>query len=194
MGTAEIAPAGTRPIAVRGNPDLLRTMSFSTVAVDRAIISPRGGSCRGSGRAGRRTDGGSAQPDGAALQELRKIAGVGGRDVMLRQLVFGTPAANYCACTDAADIAVTACTTCTDPACALDLPGKRIASFQFGTAPPVFSPDNAYPARLRPSRAVPAIRASSPEGATNRDELGVYNLAAPTAVHGTEDRAGGCTA
>ncbi|WP_164066574.1 hypothetical protein, partial [Serratia marcescens] len=74
-------------------------------------------------------------------------------------------------------------TTCTDRACALTCPVRASgASFQFGTAPPVFSPDNAYPlpgfARLEPFPQNPRVIT---EGATNRDELGVYNLAVPTA-------------
>lgn len=119
-----------------------------------------------------------------------KIGGVGGRNVMLRQLVLGSPAANYCACTDAGDVATTACTSCTDPNCALTCPVRAAgASVQFGT-PPVFAPDNAYPlpgfARLEPFPANPRLITA---GATNRDELGAYNLAVPTARRAELDAA-----
>jgi len=118
----------------------------------------------------------------ARCKSCGKISGVGGSNVLLRHLVLGTPDTNYCSCTTASDSTVTACTTCTDPNCALTCPVRATGtSFQFGTAPPVFFPDNAYPlpdfARLEPYPANPRIIDT---GATNRDQLGAYNLAVPS--------------
>lgn len=112
-----------------------------------------------------------------------KVSGVGGKNVMLSHLVLGSPAGNYCTCTDSGEVTATACTTCTAADCALTCPVRAGgAGIQFGTAPPAFAPDNAYPlpgfARLEPSPANPRVITA---GATNRDELGAYNLAVPTA-------------
>jgi hypothetical protein len=114
-----------------------------------------------------------------------KISGVGGRNLFIRHLVLGAPDTDYCACTDAGDATTTVCKACTDPACRQTCPTSPLSlstHIEFGAAPPVFFDGNAWPlpdfARLEPYPANPRTIAA---GATNHDQLGVYNLAVPTA-------------
>ncbi len=118
-----------------------------------------------------------------------KLSGIGARHVMLRYLVLGTPIADYCVCTEPGDVSVT-----TDAANATAADAQLLQMLSAGTEflaqPPVFAADNAWPmpgfARLAPFPLNPrAITA----GASNRDELGVYNLAVPTARRAELDAA-----
>jgi hypothetical protein len=124
----------------------------------------------------------AADPPGFTVMRCKscgKISGVGARNALLRHLVLGTPPADYCACTDAAEATATTGATWTAP-----------TGVEFGAAPPVFFDGNAYPlpnfARLEPYPANPRTIAA---GATNHDQLGAYNLAVPTARRAELDAA-----
>jgi hypothetical protein len=128
----------------------------------------------------------AADPPGFVVVRCKscgKVSGVGARNVLLRHLVLGTPAADYCTCTDATETTATPCATCTDAICATTCAIRALStSAEFCGAPPVFFDGNAYPlpdfARLEPAPTNPRVIA---EGATNHDQLGAYNLAVPTA-------------
>jgi len=192
MGTAQLGAGGEALDSLfAGTLTCSGAMTFSNCyAADLGYLSGGGGSAGAAATQAALAAAPTTDPPSLAVARCKscgKISGVGGRNVMLRHLVLGTPADGYCACADAADVVVTACTTCTDPACALTCPVRSAgASFQSGPAPPVFPPDTAYPlpgfARLEPFPRNPRVIT---EGATNRDELGAYNLAVPTA-RGTE--------
>jgi hypothetical protein len=102
------------------------------------------------------------------------------RNCLLRQVTL-MPGGTLCECASPSEAAVRDCATCIDPACAetcpLLAPGQ---SWEPVRQPPRFAQPNAYPlpdfARLSDDNP-PAILA----GASNRDVLGAYNLAVPTA-------------
>lgn len=125
----------------------------------------------------------------ARCSRCDKVSGVGARGVVLRRVTFGVPAGQYCACTDPGEVTVSAAVTGADPAEA-QLIQTLLASTEFLAEPPVFAADNAWPlpgfARLEP---YPQNPRSITAGASNRDELGVYNLAVPTARRAELDTA-----
>jgi hypothetical protein len=99
---------------------------------------------------------------------------------LLRQVTL-TPGDNLCGCETPSDTSVRDCTACTDPSCAEACPLRADGqSWEPVYQPPRFIEPNAYPlpdfARLSDDNP-PAILA----GASNRDVLGAYNLAVPTA-------------
>lgn len=102
------------------------------------------------------------------------------RNCLLRQVALG-PDGTLCACENPSQGPVRDCATCSDPACAATCPLRAQGqSWETVNKPPSFDEPNAYPlpnfARLKDDNP-PAILS----GAGNRDELGAYNLAVPTA-------------
>ncbi|MGK6319600.1 hypothetical protein [Sphingomonas sp. DT-204] len=99
---------------------------------------------------------------------------------LLRQITLA-PGGGSCGCEAPADAPVRDCATCADPACAATCPLRTAGqSWEPVREPPRFMEPNAYPlpdfARLSEDNP-PTILA----GAGNRDVLGAYNLAVPTA-------------
>lgn len=136
----------------------------------------------------------ATHPPGLILlrcEKCAKVSGVGARNMLLRHLTLGTPAEDYCSCGTATPTKTTMCQTCTDAACTLSCPAHAAgASVEPAQAPPAFCADNRYPlpdfARLEPYPQNPRTIIA---GATNHDELGVYNLAVPTARRAELDAA-----
>ncbi|HEY4940835.1 MAG TPA: hypothetical protein VII56_05360 [Rhizomicrobium sp.] len=102
------------------------------------------------------------------------------RNCLLRQVTLG-PDGTFCACENPSQGSTRDCVTCTDPTCAATCPLRAQGqSWEATNKPPSFVEPNAYPlpnfARLSDDNP-PAILS----GAHNRDVLGAYNLAVPTA-------------
>ncbi|HXC55047.1 MAG TPA: hypothetical protein VNU97_07115 [Rhizomicrobium sp.] len=101
------------------------------------------------------------------------------RNCLLREVTLAP--GDFCTCETPTDGPLRDCVTCADPACAATCPLRAEGqSWALVSAPPRFIEPNLYPqpdfARL--SEENPAEILS---GASNRDVLGAYNLAGPTA-------------
>jgi hypothetical protein len=128
-------------------------------------------------------DGGAVAGMAAAVSRCDgcgKVRAIRLSNCLLRQIMLA-PGDGFCGCEASSDAQTRDCETCADLACAATCPLRASGqSWEPVREPPRFVEPNVYPlpdfARLSEDNS-PAILA----GAGNRDVLGAYNLAVPTA-------------